>query len=235
MTARECLSQFDIPQDLAGTSVEDTGWLLAAIYEQVLISRSFVIAQEREVSPHDVSAWSEQTIGCLEMEEVPIEECPCAPPSGCKWFRTIVDVPDPIGDFKAVTGIGGNLGKIKLYTYRDWFTIKYSLDARLEAERDRSYYTKKNRKIYVAGEGHGEPISITGIFYDPIEVQRLPACGGKVDDCKPFLDYEIFIDPTILNTVLGGAIKTLIGEKSVAKYDNTNNANPPNSIEGVKP
>lgn len=234
-TAREILSHFDAPQDLAGTPVDETGWLAAAVYEKVLVSRAAAITEEIQATPHEVSLWSEQTIGCIEMEEVPIEECPCAPPSGCKWFRTIIDVPEPIGDFKAVSGIGGNLGKLKSYSYRDWTAIKYSQAARLEAERSLSYYTKKNKRIYIAGEGHGEPISITGIFFDPIEVQRLPACGGKVNDCKPFLDYEMYIDPTILNSVLGATVKSLVGERSVAKFDNTNNANPPTGIEPVKP
>jgi hypothetical protein len=233
-TLREFVAPLEsLPQDKSMSPPSEGAWLLSAIYDQILLVRSAAI-QEIE-DPFGTAKFSEQTIGCLEMEEVPTEECPCAPPSGCKWFRTILDVPEPILDYKAVTSIGGNLGNLTIYTYRDWYQIQFSLHARLEAERERPYYTKKNRKIYVAGKGHGEPISVTSIFYDPIEVQRLPLCGGIIDDCKPFLDYPIYIDPSLKNAIIGGVVKQMIGFRSPAGHDTTTNAQPAHGIEGVKP
>jgi hypothetical protein len=233
MTVREALAQLDWPQDLSGVPVEDTGWLLASTYEQLLIVRAAFIESERKQDPA-AAKWAEQTIGCLQMEEVPTEECPCLPPSGCKWFRTIQDVPEPIGDYTMITGVGGNLSNLTIYTYRPWNQIQYAFHSRIEAERTRSYWTKKNRKIYIAGQGHGEPIAVTGPFYDPPEIQRFPTCGEKVNDCKPFLDYNIYIDSASLNPILGGVVKNIVTMRSPSGYDNTNNANPPQGQEPVK-
>lgn len=233
ITAREVLAAFESwPQDISSAPTSE-GWLLGAMYDQVLLARAAVIVETDD--PFGTAKWAEQTIGCFLMEEVPIEECPCAPPSGCKWFRTIIDVPEPVIDYKAVTGIGGSLADLTIYTYKDWYSIQYAFHARLEAERERSYYTKKNKRIYVAGKGHGEPLSITSIFYDPIEVQRLPTCGETLDDCKPFLDYPIYIDPTLKTAIIGGAIRNMIGMRSPAGHDTTTNAQPAHGIEPVKP
>jgi hypothetical protein len=87
----------------------------------------------------------------------------------------------------------------------------------------------------VAGKGHGEPISVTSIFYDPIEVQRLPTCGGITDDCKPFLDYPIYIDPSLKSTIIGSAISNMINMRAPAGHDTTTNAQPAQAPEPVKP
>lgn len=184
--------------------------------------------EEQNSNNPDAGKWAEQTVGCLVMEEVPTEECPCVASSGCKWFRTVIEMPAPIGDYIAITGIGGNLGNLKIYTYRNWYDIQYTKHARLEAERERSYFTKKNRRLYIEGKGQGEPVAITSPFYDPIEAQ-LVACD--VDKCKPFLDYDVFVDAANLNVILGGVVKNIVGMKQAAGYDNTNDGNIPRGIE----
>lgn len=222
-TARQVLATFEnFVSDVSGLPISDTGWFNAAIYESFLSARATLVRAEHEKDSAASNKYVLQNLGCLELEEVRTEECPCAPPSGCTWFRTTLPIPLPIGELHSVTSIGGNLQKLKHYTYRDWHTIKFSLQARNEAERTRGYYTIKNSYIYLASP-KVHAVSISGVFYDPVETQRHPQCGVS-STCQPFLDYPIYIDPAHYQALLISTYQLISGMKAKAPLDTKNNA-----------
>lgn len=213
----------------------DTGFISAAIYEQFLMSRATVITEDLKKDPLTVNKFVQQTLPCLELEELSVEsECPCAPPSGCTWFRTTLPIPTPLVELISVTGIGGNLSELIHYTYRDWEKVKFSLQSRIPAERNRAYYTIRNNYLYLLGNTHVKSVAISGVFYDPVETQRHPLCGEVFSDCKPFLDYPLYVDPSRYQQMLLLTFQSIGGMRSTAAFDSTNNTQPPTTIEPTR-
>lgn len=228
-TAREFLSTFEsFCYDRAGASPADVGIVNAAVYEALLSARASLIRAEKDRT--SVNEYVLQNIGCLEMEEVTTEECPCAPPSGCTWFRTVRPIPLPVDELHSVTSIGGNLQKLKHYTFRAWHLIKFSLYARSEAERTRGYYSIKNNYLYLTSP-HVKAVSISGIFYDPVETQRHPQCGKPFSTCSPFLDYSIYVDPSHTEALLANTYQLIRGLMGQTPFDNKNDGKGATTVE----
>lgn len=236
-TAREFLAQFENwSQDKAGVPSADAGWFAGAVYDQFLAARAMDIRADQARDPRNPNPFTQQVMGCLLLEEVPVEECPCAPPSGCTWLRTTLPLPTPIGELQAVTGIGGNLERLEHYSYRDWATVKYSLTARLPAERTRGYYTLRNNFLYIVTPHiTRKTVAVTGVFYDPVEVQRGYQCDGSVDLCTPFLDFPVFIEPDKIQKLLATTYQLIVGMSNAAPLDTTNNAVPAVGAEPTRP
>lgn len=232
-TTRKVIGQFhNWCLDLSGLPVSDHGWWGGAIYDQFLASRATDILEEKIKDPTSPNKFVQQTIGCVLLEEARVEECPCAPPSGCTWYRTKLTIPIPIGDLISVTSIGGNLEHLEHFTYRDWVAIKYSLNARVEAERYRGYYCIRNNYLYVISKKKVNAVAISGTFYDPVEVQRTN-CQGT-DYCFPFLDYSLFIDPGKYQKLLASTRQLIGGMAGKLPHDTSNNGQPPQGLEPIR-
>lgn len=211
------------PQDESGVPVTDTGWFNSSIYVQILAARAALVDHLYKKDPATISRYMQYTIGCIQLEEEAVENCPCTPPSGCTWFAA--DIPTPIGGLTAVTGIGGNLKELIHYTFRPWETIKYNVSAIISGERERAFYTEKNNRIFLISKGHEEVVSTAATWYDPVEAQRWPNCQ-KVDPCKNFLDYDLYIPPEYAQAVVAAALDVITGMRKTAKFDNRNDALP---------
>lgn len=236
-TTREVIAQYESwSSDLTGLSVADAEWFPAAIYEQFIAARATDILEELLKDASTPNKFVQQTIGCVALERVRVEECPCAPPSGCTWLRTTLPIPVVIGDIISVSGIGGNLEMLQSYTYRDWQTVKFSLESRLPAERTRGYFCIRNNYLYVIQKTSPtlKALAIAALFYDPVEVQRFPQCSLTFDRCKPFLDYPLYIDPAKYQKLLASTFQLATGMKRGALLDTTNNAQPPIQPEPPK-
>lgn len=219
--------------DQASLSSADGAFLGATIYTQFLASRATDILEELRRDDSTIKKSTQQTIGCIAMSEAPVEECPCAPPSGCTWFKTDLPLPQFIGDLLSVTSIGGNLKELEHYTYRDWTSVKYSLKSRVKAERERGYYCIRNNYLFVITKGV-KVVSVSGLFYDPPEVQRFPLCGGTTDYCSPFLDFSLYIDPAKYQKLLAMTAQLIQGIRGQAPLDTTNNAQPARGQEQIR-
>lgn len=221
-------------KDPTGMSVSDSGWFAGAVFEQFLAARAMDISEDMKLDKSTVNKFTQQYLGCEELEEVPTESCPCPPPSECTW-RVTKELPIPIGQLISVTGLGGNLEELETYTYRDWYAIKYSLNAIIEAERGRGYYTIKNGQLYLYGRDNLKAVAISGVFYDPVETARRPSCGEVFSDCEPFLDYNLYIDPAKYQKLLANTFQLIKGFQGGALLDTTPNSQPPTQHEPVRP
>lgn len=236
ITVNEMLSQFENwSQDKSGLSAADNGWFPGAIYGQFLAARASDILEEWRRDPTTVNKFVQQTIGCIEFEEVRVEECPCAPPSGCTWYRSTLPVPSIIGEVIALTAIGGNLQKLQHFQYTDWTDVKWRLMSRIPAERTLGRYCLRNDYVYIIQANKIRAAAMAAMFYDPVEVQRFPVCGKAPDRCNSFIEYGLFIDPGKYQKLIATTYQAMVGLGARGLFDATNNAQPAVAVEPVKP
>lgn len=226
---RYLLSQFDSAQDDAGIPVTDTGWYYADLYVKLLATRAALYTKLHDMDPYTVNKYMQQTLGCVELNEAYLHECPCAPPPKCTWF--VGNIPTPIGPLLSVNGVGMNLHSIPHYTYCEWTNFKYVLKSRNIAERERGYYTEKNGKLYIISPNHEKVISVSGVWYDPVEAQRSFGCDAK-GNCAPFLDFDFYIPPEYAQMVVAATMDVQMGLKKVARFDVKNDALSYSSSQG---
>lgn len=171
------------------------------IYQLLRINRSYVM--DMDVSS-DVDENQIITIPCVNLEEAPIVDCPCAPADGCYWFRSTHALPKFVnGQPLAVTTVDGNVQ----FNYVRWFNFPKKMRSRMKAHRVQPYYTFKNQDdlfhlyVYANAEICGEKldqlqaVKVAGEFEDPLDVACYPVCGEFNTRCCDPLDQDWIIEP----------------------------------------
>lgn len=154
----------------------------------------------------------ELTLPCIALKKIDMVECPCAPASGCYFFKSTHPIP------KILSGLPNNVSLVHLtknqknygiFTYVDWYNFEDKINSRITAQANQPYYTMKNinsdRHLYVYANVKEYPnlkaVSMSAIFNDPLEVAAFPTCGEKVFNlCSP-LDEEFIIEEEIKSKV----------------------------------
>lgn len=194
---------------------DDNGWSNRLIYFYLLRYRAKLI-REKVLKGESLSHWNYQTIDCIPLKEVDLNECPCAPASGCTFLKTEYPIPKPLNRLKSVTSIDGQI----TYTFVEWERLKSKINSRISAQSKTAYYTIKTRKegtyLYLYNDVHKKFITCSGVFENPLEVQYYPSCNGEIDHCKKPLDQEFILDPDLLPVVYDLAISQLNRAKQLA-------------------
>lgn len=172
----------------------------------------------------EISDSMRQVLSCIDMEEVPRIDCPCAPPDGCYWLKTVHPIPTPIV-IDYITDIRGK----EDFTETTWESSKRISKSRIASKRKRRHYlTRENgsgeTNIYLLNDSLTPNIRLRGIFFNPLEATTFPSCG-KVDkgvQCNP-LDVNVFTDINLHDYIFENIIPRLIRNKQVAPSDNLNN------------
>lgn len=163
---------------------------------------------------------------CMDMEEVDIVECPCAPASGCEYMKSMKEIPTIIGlPLDVSTSDSGNTS-----TYLDWSNFKHKINSRVLAERNGRYYTLKT----IGGEQHLyvyhtkettrlKTVQFTAIPYDIIEFQK-SSCGDTSKfDCNP-MDVAVMLRAEDRDTCFAMMFQNIAKEMQIeGTSDNTNN------------
>ena len=232
-TNRHAIAGFrDFVADKTGIS-DDSGWSQRQVLFHLIRYRAALI-QQKEEAGKKLSRFNYQTIPCIPLIETDVNECPCAPASGCKFLKTKWILPKPVSHFKSITSIDGGI----TYSFVEWDKFKYKINSRFESQSTKPYYTTKNTGsgvyIYVYNDQHKEFITPTSIFENPIDVQRYPDCEGKVEICIKPLDLEWIMDPDLLMAVYDLSFRNLFRIKSMVSDlmnndndDNIRNQQPP--------
>lgn len=233
-TNREVINAF---RTLVGDRTQlsdDNGWSSRLVYFHLLRYRNRILLEKLRAG-RVLSRYNYQTIPCVPLIKTDQNECPCAPASGCSFMKTKLPIPQPLGGFKAVTSIDGNIK----YTYLDWDKFTYKINSRIKPQANSPYYTVKtignDTFLYVYNDTHKEFITITSIFENPIDVQSFPNCEGKSNDCDKPLEYRFIIDPDILDIVYDLAynkiLKTKGPVKDIVNNDSDDTSNPPTPLK----
>lgn len=151
----------------------------------------------------------EQVLGCVKMKYVDMNECPCLPPSGCKWQRSEQPLPSWL-KLRAVTGVTPN-SRNPRFEYKKWDRIQYVADARLKSTREGRYYTlrdtNKGTYLYLYNDNFIDSISISGVWSDPAEAEAFPSCGEikQQAKCNP-LQISFHTDRRYVNDIIKVAV-----------------------------
>src|ERR1700688_1326927 len=83
------------------------------VYYKLISTRSTLHTNEKK-KRQKISQWTYQTLSCIELQEVPMNECPCTLQSGCMILRSKYPIPSIMTEFdkhiiQSVTGLEGKL------------------------------------------------------------------------------------------------------------------------------
>lgn len=200
ITNREVINAF---RNLVGDKTQlsdDNGWSSRMVYFFLLRYRARLI-REKERNNLPLSHWNYQTIDCINLRKVDLDECPCAPASGCSFRKTTIQIPKPLARLKSVTSTNGQI----TYTFVEWERLFDKINSRFKGERMSAFYTLKTRNdgthLYLYNQEHLAAVTVTGIFENPLDVQYFPACDGTVEKCKDPENQEFILDPDIMTTM----------------------------------
>lgn len=179
----------------------------------------------------------ELTIPCVSLEEVDQVECPCAPASGCSFFKSTHPLPRMLNGMPNSVTLIKKDGKQKNYgafTYVDWYNFEDKINGRVRAQATQPYFTMKNinsqRHLYVYANVEEysslQAVAVAGNFSDPLEVASFPVCGKELKElCSP-MDEEFVIEEEIQSKVFELTYAALSGFKNASTgIDLLNNNN----------
>lgn len=166
----------------------------------------------------------ELTIPCVELEKADMVECPCAPASGCVFFKSVHPLPRMNnGVPHSVTLIKKEIGQTDygVFTFVDWYNFEDKIGSRVEAQRTQPYFTMKNinssRHLYVYANSRDYPnlkaVAVSGQVMDPIEFAAFPICGEPTQLCDP-LEVDFTVEDSILSKVFALTFNALMSFKN---------------------
>lgn len=172
-----------------------------------------------------------EVIPCIELKEVDLVECPCAPPSGCTWMKSIIPLPRFVGSRPTnVTTLDG----MDRYTFTEWSMFKIKTNNRILAANMGMRYTVKTlgneQWIYtlIKKEKDGIPIKaqyamLSGVPIDPMEIALYPVCGKKMRDPCNILDLNFIIEKRLTNALYTNTLARMIQINNSTNIGDTKN------------
>jgi len=209
--------------DRSGHESADSGWSPRALIDHFLIIRSTILKQLVDAG-RPIGMQMIQYIPCIKLDAVPSNECPCAPPTGCMWLKSVFPIPNYIA-LKSVSTYSGDL-----ISFVKWDKFKYKVKYSRKDTSDTLKYTIKvidgKNYLYILGDEDLELVSLEGIFEDPYCADTFPKCTEESKDdvekkCNPW-DTPFLLDQSIIPQVLNAAWSTLPQLRSVAGSDIVN-------------
>jgi hypothetical protein len=182
-----------------------------------------------------------QTIPCIELRKADVVECPCAPPSGCYFLKSLHPIPKMLdGTPLAVTTLAPDCkncdGVVREFDYVRWYNMQYKLSGRGPLGL---YYTMKDidtdSHLYVfVTDRYPElkAISVAGVFKDPLEVLAFPVCGQEAAPLCNLLDQEFIMEQELQAQVFEYVFQALGSFKGLSTgSDILNNDNPDHAAQ----
>ena len=192
-----------------GIISDHSDWSERLILFYATKARSAILKAKLDDKRSKVSHFNKQTLSCVPLKTLDINECPCAPPSGCTFVRSEFPIPMPISRYLEIDTILGN----RDIDYVEWGDFRNKLRSRMALDREGPYWTIRN-----LGDGHylylynfsQKFATVTSIFEDTIEVFLYPDCSGEVKNkCAQYLDFPFVIDDGYVSFVLEAAYRML--------------------------
>lgn len=209
----------------AGSKLASTNWLSSSFVFEVLLAVRAKLIRNKIENNIELSKFLEQTIACMPLEKVDRDECPCTPAEGCVFLRTV----DPLPVLIKLTSVTSATGCTD-YEPLQWNNYKVKLSSRREANRKKPYYSTKNVEecpmLYLYGDPMKKNASVTGIWYNPLQVQKFNPCEDKIGPkCKSNLDYKFIFDPDSMMDMVELAARYIKLYKQGVKSDVLGNNN----------
>lgn len=196
------------------------------VYYKLISVRSKLHTNEKKKN-QKISQWTYQTLSCIEMVSVPMNECPCTLQSGCMILRSKHPIPSIMTEFnkhiiQSVTGLEGKL-VLNEINFED---IKYQKGNKFTSKQPDFFFRPlgSNVYLYVTVTTRIPATTMTALFDDPIEAYIFPSLCNTPDPCISYLDFEFPIDDDQMDALIELAAAELIDRFTSRKQDITNNA-----------
>ena len=208
--------------DRSGFESRSSGWSDKAILDQFLLLRSTVFRQLM-LSGADIGEQNLQNLDCIQLEEVPRSSCPCAPPSGCKWLKSVKVLPKYIDIISVNTVDGG-----EIFSYLEWDKIKYRTTYSRSNNQSKNYYTVRtsgaDTHLYILTDKMLKIVSATLLLEDPYCAIEFPKCCEEPSSadlekiCNPW-DTPFLMDSALISQIFNIAWQTLPQLRNAAGPD----------------
>jgi len=179
------------------------------------------------INKYDIHEELIKILPCIQMREVDIVECPCAPASGCTFAKSVLPIPKFYDKLPlSVNDVSGGTE----FSYVPWHDFKYRLQSRIPAQRNAPYYTLKTVKnetyLYLYNRESIKASTITAVPRDEIEFAEFPECGIKKEYLCDVLDIDYSIPSELESLLYERVYNTLRAMKALAPMgDILNNDN----------
>lgn len=206
----------------------DKEWSYRLIYYYFKIYRARLLWERKQKKqPH--SRQVIQTIPCVSLIQIDMNECPCKPETGCFFLKSKYAIPKSIfGNYISVTSTLGN----KTYDYVRWDTFSDVINSYIKAERTKPYYTIKDfgmsSFLYIYSDNNKEQVAITLIADDPLEVIGFPNCDKENHICNP-MDELFPVEAESIPIIYEMMFDKMIKIKATAQPELFNNEEPDTS------
>ena len=144
----------------------------------------------------DVAAHNYQILPCVELIEVPIELCPCAPPSGCTILRSKYEIPETIDSIYGNGIVQVMTLNRKKITPTKSESIMYVSDNKY-TNKSLKYFLE-DKYLYIVSPVVIKMVTVQGLFSDTIGAESFPNACDTCEDCngscQDFLELDFPID-----------------------------------------
>jgi hypothetical protein len=197
------------------------------IYSKLTTARSRLVTNEAKKN-QKVSQWTYQTIPCIKLIEVPLNECPCTLQSGCMILRSKYPIPSIMTGtskplIQSVTGLEGRM----VLTDVEYEDKKYAKGNKYTATNPDYFFRNVGTEnyIYVTVTLRIPSITITALFDNPIDVYTYPSCDETNPyECIEYLDLEFPMDGDQIDSLIELAATELIDRFVSMRQDDSNNS-----------
>lgn len=194
------------------------------IYSVLKSMRSRILVQKAN-KRQKISSWNRQTITCVPLIEVPVEQCSCYGTGNCTIKRTEQRIPEiltGLSDYLIDNVMSGG-NRIDIVGKN---SVKYQSYSRFTNNSTVAFLD--DGYVYVKNAGFVDYIDVTAVFDDPVEAQAFNAsnsCDSEDNTgcCENIRQMEFPIDNDLTDT----CIMMTIQEMSMAflRQNNKNNDN----------
>lgn len=164
-----------------------------------------------------------QVLPCVELELVPIHECPCIPCKGCQVYRTKYPLPQPVSGIskhliRSVTTLDGK----GIYNETSWENAKYQAYQKYTSSDPNFYIT--NGYLYITSKNEAEVIRIELLAEDITKVYSYPSYCPTETSCESYLDKEFPLDGSMIDTLIEMSVQELLAVFNQGREDSSNNS-----------
>jgi len=150
--------------------------------------RARVLSQEAKKNQM-ISSWAYQTIPCVDLEVVPLNQCPCTPQTGCMILRSTTKLPEIIAlKNKHLCIITTNEGTLRL-TESTFSEVKFNKGNKYTPSAICFFFTGDGY-LYVSATLKLETLRVEAVFADFVKAYQYPsACREEDISCISPLNF----------------------------------------------
>lgn len=207
MTRREIIERVQSLYS-KGAASDDSRLSARHIYSKIKTARTFFLRREANKYKR-LSERNVEYLECIRMKEAEPYDCPCLPPAGYTFLKSMCPLPKTIssslGDhLHSVTSIDGGY----IFSKTSWEAKKYkSGNKYTSGTKD---YFIKNDYLYITSSEKLRAVTVAGIFEDIDSFNCSYCCDEDEVDCGSILDQEFKVDAHLIEPIMELAVKELV-------------------------